>query len=67
MEVHTSATQARRYEHSRRERSVKDFSYQTRMELARNWAASGAGWEDLHFKLNISERDARYLVFGRNE
>lgn len=41
--------------------------YRNRVKLARNAAEVGHGWEDLVTRFNISERDARHIVFGRNE
>lgn len=41
--------------------------YRDRVKLARNAAEVGLGWEDLVTRFNISERDARHIVFGRHE
>mgnify|MGYP001596570620 FL=1 len=33
---------------------------------ARRLAREGCGWEDVRYKLGMSERDARTIVFGKS-
>ena len=39
--------------------------YRERVKLAREAAEAGHGHEDLVVTFNISERDARHIVFGK--
>lgn len=64
MEVQTSST-PRRYAHRPKTWNPKAELYRDRVELARNAAGAGPGFEDLVATFNISERDARFIVFGR--
>jgi len=41
--------------------------YRDRLKLARCAASCGLGREDLEVTFNISESDARRIVFGRDE
>ena len=46
-------------------RSILRETYRSRMEMAGDAAATGHGYEDLVAMFNISERDARQIVFGK--
>lgn len=61
MEIHTSATQVRRYVHKPKKEMA---SYRVRVELAKEAAACGLGFEDIQAMFKLDERDARHIVFG---
>jgi hypothetical protein len=65
MEVQTSPT-PRRYVHRPKTFDPKAELYRDRVKLAREAAKYGLGFEDLVATFNISERDARHIVFGRD-
>jgi len=50
---------------SDRQREILSLPYGTRIAIARKSAREGYGFEDLMILFNISESDARRIVFGR--
>jgi phage shock protein A len=61
MELHTNATQARRYVHRPK---TQMESYRHRVELAKEAARCGYGWEDIRAKYMLDESDARQIVWS---